>query len=65
MKGLVYGVLCLVLGILSFIYWWGDFISIIKGLIPAALITAGLMALSTGVSMIKGSKEKEKNNTEK
>ncbi|MFH1283540.1 MAG: hypothetical protein ABII27_07740 [bacterium] len=59
MQGLIYGVLFLVLGILSFTYWWKDFFGIIKGILPLALIVMGLLALSTGISMVRESSNRD------
>ena len=48
MQGLVFGIVSLVFGVIGFIYWWSDLLTIVKGILPTALIIIGLTILSKG-----------------
>jgi len=54
--GLIIGSLVTLLGIWGFIAWWGDFLLVLKGSIPAMLIFGGVIALVAALSEISDSK---------
>jgi hypothetical protein len=51
--GIAIGVALTVLGLVALVGWWSDFISIIKGSIPAIIIFAGIIALIAGISQLQ------------
>jgi hypothetical protein len=51
--GVIIGAALTVLGLIALVGWWGDFISIIKGSLPAILIFAGAIALIAGISQLQ------------
>jgi hypothetical protein len=40
-------------GIIGFIGWWGDFLTVLKGSIPIMLIFGGAIAVIAGLSELK------------
>lgn len=62
------GIVAALLGLLGIIGWWGHFIAVLQGTVPAMLIFGGLIALFLGVSEIKdemAAKKEEKQKEEK
>jgi len=62
MSVIIGGIIAL-LGILGIARWWGAFLMVLKGSVPAMLIFAGIIAVIAGVSEIKdelASKKEEK-----
>ena len=51
--GITIGAVLTILGLVALVGWWGDFISIIKGSIPAIMIFAGAIALIAGISQLQ------------
>ena len=51
--GIVIGAVIIVLGITGLTGWWGDFITVLKGCLPAVFILGGAIAVIAGVSEIK------------
>ncbi|MCM8791061.1 MAG: hypothetical protein NC938_05100 [Candidatus Omnitrophica bacterium] len=49
----VIGAVVVLLGVLGIINWWGSFITLLKGSIPAMLIFGGVIAVIAGISEIK------------
>ena len=47
------GIVAAVLGLLGIFGWWGHFVAVLQGIVPAMLIFGGLIALFLGVSEIK------------
>jgi hypothetical protein len=45
----IVGIICMVLGILGIVFWWGPFGAVLRGLIPLLLLIAGLVASASGV----------------
>ena len=61
--GLVIGAILTLAGFLGLIGWWGDFLTVLKGSIPAILIFGGVIALVAALSELKdeaASKKEEK-----
>lgn len=63
------GVVAVLLGVWGIIGWWGYFIKVLQGTVPAMLIFGGLIAVFLGVSEIKdelaAKKEEKKKEGEK
>jgi hypothetical protein len=59
MKILLGGIVALVLGVIGLIIWFFDFLMILKGLIPIALILGGALAIYLGIEDIKTSASAE------
>jgi hypothetical protein len=59
MKILLGGIAALVLGVIGLIIWFFDFLMILKGLIPIALILGGALAIYLGIEDIKTSASAE------
>jgi hypothetical protein len=49
----------LVLGVIGLIVWFFDFVMILKGLVPIALILGGALAIYLGIEDIKTSASSE------
>jgi hypothetical protein len=57
--GIIAGVVCFVLGIWGLVHWWGFFVRVLAGTIPALLIVAGGVLVVFFASEIRNSmKEK-------
>ncbi|MFA6321201.1 MAG: hypothetical protein WCY36_05015 [Candidatus Omnitrophota bacterium] len=41
------------IGIIGFIGWWGDFLTVLKGSIPIMLIFGGAIAVIAGLSELR------------
>jgi small neutral amino acid transporter SnatA (MarC family) len=50
------GAVAVVLGLFGVIKWFGAFLGVLKGTVPAMLIFGGLIALFLGISEIKDEK---------
>lgn len=53
MSLLMGGVVVAVLGLISLIFWWADFISIIRGAFPISLLLGGALAVYVGIDEIQ------------
>jgi hypothetical protein len=53
MAALSGGIVALVLGIIGIIFWWGDFIQILRGSIPLILLLGGVLAAYLGFEELK------------
>ena len=51
--GVVIGVVIAVLGLIGLLAWRDEFVTIIKGMVPAMLIFGGAIAVIAGLSEIK------------
>jgi hypothetical protein len=47
------GVITAVLGLISLIFWWGDFLTIIRGAVPISLLLGGALAVYVGIDEIQ------------
>ncbi|MBI4974405.1 MAG: hypothetical protein HZC19_01110 [Candidatus Omnitrophica bacterium] len=59
----IIGAVVSLLGLWGLIIWWGDFLLVLRGSIPAMLIFGGAIAVIAGLSEIKdelASKKEEK-----
>lgn len=62
------GIVAALLGVWGIFGWWGHFVKVLQGTVPAMLIFGGLIALFLGVSEIKdelAAKKEEKKKEEK
>jgi disulfide bond formation protein DsbB len=59
MKILLGGIAALVLGVIGLIIWFFDFLMILKGLVPIALILGGALAIYLGIEDVKTSASAE------
>lgn len=50
---IIIGAIVAILGLLGFIRWWGQFLVIVKGTLPAMLIFGGTVAAIAGLSELK------------
>ena len=53
MKILLGGIVALIIGVLGLIGWWGDFLRVLKGMIPIILVLGGALAVYLGIEDIK------------
>ena len=53
MKILLGGIAALVIGVIGLIIWFFDFLLVLKGIIPIALILGGALAIYLGIEDIK------------
>ena len=61
--GVIIGAIIVLLGIKGIWCWWGDFLTVLKGSLPAMFILGGAIAVIAGVSEIRdeaSSKKQEK-----
>jgi hypothetical protein len=59
MKILLGGIAALVIGVIGLIIWFFDFLLILKGVVPIALILGGVLAIYLGIEDIKTSASSE------
>ena len=53
MSLLIGGVCIAVLGLISLIFWWADFMTIIRGAFPISLLLGGALAVYVGIDEIQ------------
>jgi len=53
MSLLIGGIIAAVLGLVSLIFWWVDFMTIIKGAFPISLLLGGALAVYVGIDEIQ------------
>jgi flagellar motor component MotA len=53
MAALLGGVVALVLGFIGIIFWWGDFVQILRGSVPLVLLLGGALAAYLGFEELK------------
>lgn len=61
--GIIIGAIIALLGLKGILCWRGDFLTVLKGSVPAMLIFAGAIAVIAGISELKdelSSKKEEK-----
>jgi len=51
--GIVIGTVIVFLGVIGLSSWWGDFLTVLRGSVPAMFILAGAIAVIAGISEIK------------
>lgn len=60
MSLLVGGGIAAVLGLVSLIYWFGDFMAIIRGALPISLLLGGALAVYVGIDEIQDKLHEER-----
>jgi hypothetical protein len=53
MSLLIGGVVCAMIGLISLIFWWGDFMTIVRGAFPICLLLGGALAVYVGIDEIR------------
>jgi len=53
MTALLGGIVALVLGLIGIIFWWGDFLDILRGSVPLILLLGGALAAYLGIEELK------------
>ena len=53
MMSLLGGIAALILGIIFIILWWGNFIDVLMGILPALFILGGALATYLGIEELK------------
>ena len=53
MKILLGGIVALIIGVVGLFAWWGDFLKVLKGIIPIILVLGGALAVYLGIEDIK------------
>ncbi len=59
MKTLIGGIIAVVLGVVGLVVWFGDFLIVLAGSVPAILLLAGILAIYLGYDEMKDSWEKK------
>ncbi|UCF94967.1 MAG: hypothetical protein JSW39_12720 [Desulfobacterales bacterium] len=59
MKTLIGGVIAAALGLIGLVVWWGQFLMVLAGIIPAMLLLGGGLAIYLGFDELKDSWKKE------
>jgi hypothetical protein len=57
MLAVIIGLVFMLLGLWGVIAWWGAFIVVLKGLVPAMIVCGGFLAVIAGVTSIRDSME--------
>lgn len=60
MSLLIGGVIFAVLGLISLIFWWADFMTIIRGAFPISLLLGGALAVYVGIDEIQDKVREER-----
>jgi phosphate/sulfate permease len=60
MKTLIGGVIAAALGLIGIVIWWGQFLMVLAGTIPAMLLLGGALAIYLGFDELKDTWKKEK-----
>ena len=55
MKTLIGGAIAAALGLIGLVIWWGQFLMVLAGIIPAMLLLGGALAIYLGFDEIKDS----------
>jgi phosphate/sulfate permease len=59
MKTLIGGAIAAALGLIGIVIWWGQFLIVLAGVIPAMLLLGGALAIYLGFDELKDSWKKE------
>ena len=62
MSLLIGGVISAVIGLVSLIFWWGGFMTIVKGAFPICLLLGVALAVYVGIDEIQEKKRAQENN---
>jgi len=64
MSLLIGGIMSAIFGLVSLIFFWSDFINIIKGAFPIFLLMGGALAIYVGIDEIQEKNREERNRQE-
>lgn len=53
MKILLGGIVAVIVGIVGLVFWWSDFLEVLKGIIPIILVLGGALAIYLGIEDVK------------
>ena len=53
MKTLIGGAIAAALGLIGLVIWWGQFLMVLSGIIPAMLLLGGVLAVYLGFDELK------------
>ncbi len=53
MPGIMFGLLCVALGLLGLSAWWWSVVEVLRGVFPLVLVFVGVLALASGVSGLR------------
>jgi len=59
MKTLIGGAIAAALGLIGIVIWWGQFLVVLAGVIPAMLLLGGALAIYLGFDELKDSWKKD------
>ncbi|HPD56052.1 MAG TPA: hypothetical protein P5294_02245 [Smithellaceae bacterium] len=60
MSLLIGGIISGIIGLVSLIFWWGDFMTIVKGAFPICLLLGGALAVYVGIDEMQEKINEEK-----
>jgi ABC-type multidrug transport system fused ATPase/permease subunit len=64
MSLLIGGVVAVIVGLLGLIFWWSDFVIILKGGIPIIIVLSGILAFYIGLDEIQDKLREERQKQE-
>ncbi len=64
MSLLIGGVVSVIIGLLGLIFWWSDFVIILKGGIPIIIVLGGILAVYIGLDEIQDKLREERQKQE-
>lgn len=64
MSLLISGIVSVILGVIGFSLWWGDFLTILKGGVPIMLILGGVLAVYVGLDAMQDRLREERQKQE-
>ena len=64
MSLLISGIVSVIVGMIGFIFWWNDFVIILKGGIPIMLILFGILAVYVGLDAMQDRMKEERRKQE-
>jgi len=64
MSLLISGVMIAVIGLISLVFWWTDFITIVRGAFPISFLLGGALAVYVGIDEIQSKIRDEKQRQE-
>jgi hypothetical protein len=53
MKILLGGIVALIIGVVGLVFWWFEFLRILKGVVPIIFVLGGALAIYLGIEDIK------------
>ena len=64
MSLLIGGVIIAVIGLISLVFWWTDFMIIVRGAFPISLLLGGALAIYVGIDEIQSKIREERQRQE-